>query len=341
MIELKQFRDLNNLKQGELANYLNVTSSFISRVENGFNSLPKDKLTLLIENNQGWDVTPLLEIDSMTSALKLFREANNLRQSELSEYLGVSSTFISLVEKGKSKLSRGKFTLLLNNDKGWDTSYLLNKDMELFTDNDTIRGEKSPIEEDIITDTEEVSEGFPVIPVALVDRPNTNIWEEVKRDVDQFDRLNIQHLVSECDLAYRVISDVMSPDITIGDILFLKKISRSQILNGECYFVDTMYYGVLVRYLFQEDGNIKCMAPNRPQQELIIPLNEIYGIYAIRGKFSCRITYSESTSLANQVANGHISQLINEVAKAGERADRAGERVDKLISLLEKQLTKQ
>jgi transcriptional regulator with XRE-family HTH domain len=273
--------------------------------------------------------------------LKLFREVNNLTQGDVAKYLGISKSFISQIEKGKVKLPSEKFNLLINNNEGWDTSYLLNKDIELFTDNDTIRGEKSPTEEDIITDTEEVSDGFPIIPVALVDRPNTNIWEEVKRDIDQFDRLNIQHLVSECDLAYRVISDVMSPDITIGDILFLKKISRSQILNGECYFVDTMYYGVLVRYLFQEDGNIKCMAPNRPQQELIISLNEIYGIYAIRGKFSCRITYSESTSLANQVANGHISQLINEVAKAGERADRAGERVDRLISLLEKQLTKE
>ena len=90
-------------------------------------------------------------------------------------------------------------------------------------------------EEPITTETksteeveaEEVAvEEFPVIPVSLIDKDNTNIWHEIQENSDQWDKLNIQQLVQECDIVYRVISDVMSPDISIGDILFLKKIPR-------------------------------------------------------------------------------------------------------------------
>ena len=57
--------------------------------------------------------------------LKAFRDANNLTQTELGEYLGVQKAFISSVENGRSKLPKAKLTLLLQNPYGWDTSMLV------------------------------------------------------------------------------------------------------------------------------------------------------------------------------------------------------------------------
>ena len=57
--------------------------------------------------------------------IKCFREKNGLLQKDLAEYLGVSIAFISAVEKGQSKLPGEKLTKLLDNDKGWDTDYLV------------------------------------------------------------------------------------------------------------------------------------------------------------------------------------------------------------------------
>ena len=214
----------------------------------------------------------------------------------------------------------------------------INRDWLIYGTGEMLRTTEEPITTETKS-TEEVEaeevavEEFPVIPVSLIDKDNTNIWHEIQENSDQWDKLNIQQLVQECDIVYRVISDVMSPDISIGDILFLKKIPRRKTLNGECYLVDTRSYGILIRYVFVEGDSIKCVAPNRPLQDLIIPQDEIYGIYAIRGKFSCRVTYSEGSSISHQSANNHIAQLINEVAKAGER-------VDKMIALLESQLLK-
>lgn len=60
MADLKQFRKQNNLTQDELGEYLGIKKSFISRIENGFHKLPHEKLSKLLENNLGWDVSALL-----------------------------------------------------------------------------------------------------------------------------------------------------------------------------------------------------------------------------------------------------------------------------------------
>lgn len=59
-----------------------------------------------------------------TIDLKAFREANNLTQVELGEYLGIQKAFISAIENGRNKLPRKKLTLLLHNPHNWDTSML-------------------------------------------------------------------------------------------------------------------------------------------------------------------------------------------------------------------------
>ena len=70
MADLKQFRKQNNLTQDELGEYLGIKKSFISRIENGFHKLPHEKLSKLLENNLGWNVSALLtsnESEEVTS----------------------------------------------------------------------------------------------------------------------------------------------------------------------------------------------------------------------------------------------------------------------------------
>ena len=60
MADLKLFRRQNNLTQDELGEYLGIKKSFISRIENGFHKLPQEKLSKLLENDLGWNVSALL-----------------------------------------------------------------------------------------------------------------------------------------------------------------------------------------------------------------------------------------------------------------------------------------
>lgn len=57
--------------------------------------------------------------------LKAFRKANGLTQAEVAQYLSVSAPFITRVETGANKLPDDKLQKLINNDKGWDVTYLI------------------------------------------------------------------------------------------------------------------------------------------------------------------------------------------------------------------------
>ena len=61
MIDIKEFRKRNALTQEQLAQYWGVKTSFISFLENGRSKLPKEKLTKLLNNPNGWDTSMLVE----------------------------------------------------------------------------------------------------------------------------------------------------------------------------------------------------------------------------------------------------------------------------------------
>ena len=57
--------------------------------------------------------------------LRAFRMTNELSQKEVAEYLEVSIAFISSIERGQAKLPLEKLAKLLDNDRDWETSCLL------------------------------------------------------------------------------------------------------------------------------------------------------------------------------------------------------------------------
>lgn len=56
--------------------------------------------------------------------LRGFREGNSLLQKDIANYLGVSMSFISQVEKGTYRLPEEQLIKLMENDMNWDTDYL-------------------------------------------------------------------------------------------------------------------------------------------------------------------------------------------------------------------------
>lgn len=60
MVDLKFFRETNNLLQKDLAEFLGVSIAFISSIEKGQAKLPSDKLVKLLDNDRQWDTDSLL-----------------------------------------------------------------------------------------------------------------------------------------------------------------------------------------------------------------------------------------------------------------------------------------
>ena len=89
-VDLKSFRKTNYLNQTDVAKYLGISKSFISRVEKGREKLPEKQLERLMNNDMGWDITPLLseiEIDPEPDDEDLFaaQQAQELNKDALIE----------------------------------------------------------------------------------------------------------------------------------------------------------------------------------------------------------------------------------------------------------------
>ena len=60
MIDIKKFRKANNLTQSEVGDYLGIKKSYFSLIESGHKNLSDEKLSKLLENPYGWDVSMLV-----------------------------------------------------------------------------------------------------------------------------------------------------------------------------------------------------------------------------------------------------------------------------------------
>lgn len=79
--DLKAFRKANGLTQEALGDYLGIKKSFISTIESGKDPMPKDKLTKLLNNPFGWDVSMLK--DNTLSGMDHIRERRQISDEQL------------------------------------------------------------------------------------------------------------------------------------------------------------------------------------------------------------------------------------------------------------------
>ena len=63
---LKAFRRLNNLTQTDLGEYLSVSKSFVSQLETGRADIPFWIGEKLLNNDKGWDTSPLVGSQNIT-----------------------------------------------------------------------------------------------------------------------------------------------------------------------------------------------------------------------------------------------------------------------------------
>ena len=123
---LKSFRQVNNLTQQELADYLGdgMSKAFLSQIEHGTRNLPVAHLAKLLNNPYGWDTSMIQEDAKHSSMFVGFLSANNIDIVELAKYLGLSKPYMSQIVSGAAKLADSRFQMLLDNPYGWDTSML-------------------------------------------------------------------------------------------------------------------------------------------------------------------------------------------------------------------------
>ena len=111
VIDIKAFRELNNLTQKELADYLGIDKGFISAIEHGKSKFPKAKLTLLLNNPHNWDVSMLTQpenpmadepkADGLVEYLERKVGDQEVLIRELYQQIGMLEAKLDLARKGE------------------------------------------------------------------------------------------------------------------------------------------------------------------------------------------------------------------------------------------------
>lgn len=91
---LRKFRIQNKLLQKEIADYLGVSRNFISIIESGKSSLPREQWQKLVNNDQGWDTSALLESGQPTD------NSNNGNITKIGNISGVTNSPTTVKNNG-------------------------------------------------------------------------------------------------------------------------------------------------------------------------------------------------------------------------------------------------
>lgn len=104
MVNLKAFRKANKLTQMQVAEYLGIGKSFISRIESGSVCLPEEKLIKLRENDRGWDSSMLEDAPAGTSS----GNVNSVVNSKNFRYdSGISATeFLAYAQENQRQMGQ-------------------------------------------------------------------------------------------------------------------------------------------------------------------------------------------------------------------------------------------
>ena len=128
--KLTYIREINDLKQKDIAKLLNVNQSTISNWENGIEVIPLKKLYLFtkhfnvsidyifnLSKEISYNINFELNKNIIGSNLKKFRKNNNITQEKLADLLNTTHSTISAYESGKTLILTSFLYQICNNYK--------------------------------------------------------------------------------------------------------------------------------------------------------------------------------------------------------------------------------
>lgn len=194
--------------------------------------------------------------------IKAFRRANGLTQDDLAAYIGTGKAFISQVENGRSALPEAKFSMILNNKMGWDTSMLRKPQASIF--------EQHP------------SMGIPLIPIeAMAGVLSGNSAQVMERECERY---NIP-MFKGAEFLIRISGDSMQPKYYSGDIVACKRLRLDTFFQWNKVYVVNSEQGVIVKRVRpgHDDKHIIMVSENEAYAPFELPLEKVYSIALVIG----------------------------------------------------------
>lgn len=191
--------------------------------------------------------------------IKAFRKANNLTQDELAAYIGTGKAFISQVENGRCPLPEAKYSLILNNAKGWDISMLLKE-----------------------FPTPKNSKSIPLIPVeAIAGVLSGNSTAVMGYECDRYDI----PMFRGAEFLIQICGDSMQPKFFSGDIVACKRLPIDTFFQWNKVYVIDSEQGVIIKRIRpgHDERHVVLVSDNAAYAPFELPLEKIYSIALVVG----------------------------------------------------------
>ena len=286
----------------------------------------------------------------MVFNFKQFMFDKSLVQNDLAQILGASQSAISDFVNGK-RLPMDRHIEALAKEFGEDviSQYMVDEDKYREFIGTRIPATIIPAEivEEIKEEAKEEvaeAESIPIIREDIATVADINIREYIEENGDELERINPSQLLSQADLAEKVMRTSMLPTFAPGDIIFIRFMKdKTKLVDGETYYFDLKSFPTMIRKVKIEGDKLHLIAQNPNFGDIVITKSDVVNAAKIVGLLRMTFTdfYSDIEEARKQkekqissLIDTHSSQvhsLINEIKEFGKRENR-------LIDMLEKKL---
>lgn len=281
--------------------------------------------------------------------LKRLLRSEKMSQKDLAAQLGIDEASMSLIVNGRRDMS-------IEMRKAIDTLFGAEKvaqfDIQPITQPtqvqatiypsgviDDLREEMrsempqpKPEEVEVVEPEEVELKETVILTPEIVNQPGIDIRKELEEDNLPVTTKYTQDIVPLHDAKVYLENDEMAPEIEANDPVLIRFMDSTAVVPGRMYFVD-LYRGGVVRWVFpQEDGSLILRSTNTPDMHVpadsVKSISEVVAIWKRPKSMQTeRITIMEE-----------LRRRDDQMDKQLELLKEAGQREDRLISMLEKNI---
>lgn len=184
-----------------------------------------------------------------------------------------------------------------------------------------------------------VVEPIPLVPDAVLRNPDKDIieWMETSEAQKGAHFFDIFDILRRAKFAIKTDDDSMAPALFQNEYVLMRPIDRStRIVNGKPYGIETTTAEAMIRILYDKGDSILAVALNKQYGDMEIPKSEVVRLHQPIFHGSTRLSIVPDQSGEVVAKDGQIAQQGAQIDSLIAQLDKSGERVDRLIDMIEK-----
>lgn len=278
--------------------------------------------------------------------LKRFSFEHNLSQAELSEVLGVHQPVISNMTNGRRVIRlehieklRAKYGDIVDSYRTDGPSAVKPATMSPLPSS-TIVGQVSDVQRGYDVEEAMIVEQPPIIPDAIARKAEIDIlkWAESNEADHSKNAFDILDILKKTAFIIKMTNNAMAPALYQNELVFLKPLpSNTLITDGDPYGIDTNNRGILIRHLYDRGDHYLARPKNRREYgDIQIPKHSVIRVYLPLFHGSDHLAAIPNTDIDLAQRDKQISQQGTQITSLINQLDKSGERMDRLIDMLDK-----